>query len=76
MRRKLILAVCAVTIPFVFGLLSLAQTTTARLSGTVTDETGGVVPGAQVTVSNASTGAQRAVTTDERGRFTVPQLAP
>lgn len=50
------------------------QSTTATLSGTVTDERGAVVPGASVTVSNAAIGLQRQVTTGGDGHFTIPLL--
>ena len=49
----LLFAVCAV--PFA----ARAQTATANLSGTVTDQNGAVVPGTTVTVENPATGAKR-----------------
>jgi hypothetical protein len=52
----------------------MAQTTTATLSGTVTDESGAVLPGAQITVTNTATGVRRSVTTDSAGRFVASQL--
>ena len=55
---------------------SQAQTTTATISGVVTDESGGVLPGAQTTVENVETGVRRAVTTNARGLYLVPQLPP
>jgi Carboxypeptidase regulatory-like domain len=53
-----------------------AQAATATLSGTVVDEKGAVIPGASVTVSNASTGLQRRLLTDGVGRFNFPMLPP
>lgn len=53
-----------------------AQTTTATLSGAVTDETGGVLSGAQITISNVATGVKRSTAADDRGRFVVAQLPP
>jgi hypothetical protein len=53
-----------------------AQAATATLSGTVVDENGAVIPGASVTVSNASTGLQRRLLTDGVGRFNFPVLPP
>jgi len=41
----------------------------AELRGVVTDESGGIVPGASVTVSNATTGFTRTLTTDAAGRY-------
>ena len=56
--------------------LVLGQTTTAIISGTVTDETGGVLPGAEVSVLNVGTGAVRDTVSDDAGRYRVPELAP
>jgi hypothetical protein len=55
------------------GLL-LAQLDRGTISGTVTDETGAVVPGAQVIASLAETGLQRSVKTAEDGSYALPQL--
>ena len=46
----------------------------ARISGTVTDSTGGVIPGVEVTVTNLGTGVTRQAVTDDSGRYSVPQL--
>src|SRR6266404_5916752 len=59
-----------------FSSLAMAQTSSARISGTVTDESGGVLPAVQVTVRNSETGVQRNYTTDERGRYVAPELVP
>ena len=48
--------------------LVLGQTTTAIISGTVIDETGGVLPGAEVSVLNVGTGAVRNTVSDDEGR--------
>lgn len=54
----------------------VAQITTGVVSGTVTDETGGVLPGVTVVVRHLQTGATRTFLTDDGGRYSVPQLAP
>ena len=51
-----------------------AQTSFGRISGTVTDSTGAVVPNASVTVSDAATNFSRVVTTDENGYYTLTNL--
>ena len=53
----------------------LAQST-ATLSGVVTDPTGAVVPGAQVTVHSLATGLYRQLVTDSAGLYVVPSLEP
>ena len=51
-----------------------AQTFRGTILGTVTDPTGAVVAGAQVTVKNTGTGQERATTTSADGSYTVPEL--
>jgi hypothetical protein len=46
----------------------------ASISGTITDLTGGALPGAIVTVKNLETGAVRTITADEAGRYMAPSL--
>ncbi len=52
-----------------------AQTATgAQLSGIVTDESAGALPGAEVTVTQTDTGMTRFVITDERGGYVFTNL--
>jgi len=54
-----------------------AQLTRGIISGTVRDENGAVVPGAQVTItSNGSNLIKRGVTTDDQGFYRVAALDP
>ncbi|MBX7222910.1 MAG: TonB-dependent receptor [Blastocatellia bacterium] len=55
---------------------TLAQTDTARLSGVVTDPNGGVLAGANVTVTSLGTSRSITVQTNESGDFAVPALQP
>src|SRR5215470_18850027 len=55
---------------------STAQTTTAAFLGTITDSSGAVLPGAQVTASNVETGLKRTTITNEEGRFLLSELPP
>jgi len=50
--------------------------TTAEITGTVTDNTGAVIPAAEVTVTNVNTGSLRSVTTGQSGVYSVPFLQP
>ena len=51
-----------------------AQTTTGRISGTVTDASGAVLPGATITVMQTATGLTRTATTDEHGAYVFVDL--
>ena len=52
-----------------------AQTVTGTLQGTVTDASGGVLPGVAMTIRNEQTGAIREVMTNEVGFYVAPFLA-
>ena len=53
-----------------------AQTETGRVSGTVTDDQGGVLPGASVSLKNVGAGTTRATVTDTNGAFLFANVAP
>lgn len=67
---KLFVAVC------MFSFSVWAQTSAGLISGVVQDESGAVVPGANITVKNVDTGVSRSVLTDAAGRYNVPGLIP
>ena len=52
---------------------ALAQTTTGRLSGTVSGPDG-ALPGATILAEDSKTGRQQSVTADDQGHFIIPQL--
>jgi hypothetical protein len=53
-----------------------AQITTATVSGVVADETGGVLPGVSVTITNVDTGFSRSVLTNGGGAYHAAGLPP
>src|SRR5260370_25002534 len=53
-----------------------AQTTTGEITGTVTDSTGAVVPGATITVTDLTTNTRRSVQTNASGVYSLPALPP
>ncbi len=53
----------------------LAQTT-ATISGTISDQSGAVIPGAQVTVTNLDTGQTRNLQTNDAGLYYAAALSP
>ncbi len=63
----------------VFVLLSLtliAQESVGTVSGLVQDETGGVIPGVEVSLTNIATGAERNTVTGDAGIYTFNSMAP
>jgi hypothetical protein len=75
---------CKNTIKFLtvtFGVLLLclpafSQGNTGRILGTVTDQSGGVVAGATVTVIDTERGVNRTLTSDDAGEYNAPNLTP
>ena len=75
MKRKLI-QFCATILLLILStaIVGFAQSDTARLSGTITDQQGAAVSGASVTVTSTGTGRQSAVTTNDLGYYSVSAL--
>ena len=69
-----LLAVCFSALVFSAG--AYAQAGLGSVSGTVRDASGGVVPGANVIVTNDSKGIKRTLTTTDAGVFSAPALVP
>ncbi len=55
--------------------LAWAQVTTATILGTVQDDTGGVLPGVEITVTHLDTNTVRTSVTDDLGQYRVSQLS-
>ena len=64
---------------FIVALLAgslMAQQETGRITGTVKDQSGAVVPGASVAVKNIATNAERTAVTGRDGSYVVTNLQP
>ena len=70
----LFLAICA--IPGSQPARAQGVGSSGDLTGTVSDPSGGNVPGAKVTVTDEARGVSRTAVTDERGSYRVSGLAP
>jgi len=57
-------------------LAAQATASTASITGTVTDSSGAVVPGATVELENAATGQRYTATTSDAGTYTISNLTP
>jgi hypothetical protein len=58
-----------------FGFLHAQGVATGRISGTLTDDSGAVLPGVTVQATHLETGGSRSTVTDSGGRFTIADLA-
>jgi hypothetical protein len=56
--------------------LPQSNASSGEIKGTITDASGAVVPGANVTVTNTDTGFSRTAITDERGEYRILLLPP
>ena len=71
-RLLFILATC-VPLHWVAGV-AFAQRTTASIAGSIVDESDAAVPGAQVTIRNLVTGAERTVTSNDLGYYVLTAI--
>lgn len=76
MRNSLALFTAACLLLLCSLTVSAQSQTTGRIAGTVMDEKGAALPGAEVTVTNKATGEVRTVVADDSGHYIVPLLSP
>ena len=76
MRRVLRASSYAAIFLLLSGAVAWAQLSTAQLSGRVTDESGAVLPGVTVTVTQTDTAFTRADVTDSDGAYVLSNLPP
>jgi len=75
MKKSTLRAMTAAFLNLTFWVtIASGQITTATVSGTVVDETAGILPGVTVTIRNLETGAARNVVTDGGGDYRVTGL--
>jgi len=68
------IAVFSLTLAGLLSAAALGQAASAAISGTVQDETGGVLPGVEVLITNTDRGTTRTTVSDDEGRYNVPEL--
>src|ERR1700761_778232 len=64
------------TIMLLSGAVGFAQVETGQIAGTVTDQSGAVVAGATITITNTATNAERTAKTSESGTYQIISLEP
>jgi hypothetical protein len=73
---RILMATVWLALLLVTSLRLVGQTFTGDLLGTVKDSTGAVIPGANVTLTQVSTGAKFTATTDKSGDYLFTELQP
>src|SRR6185369_7087056 len=73
-RRSIVFALVVFSIAA--NLFSQSQTSSGDIRGTIVDSTGGVLPGAAITITNIDTRVERSATSDTFGNFRVFLLTP
>ena len=74
MHRVKVRILVLLIVAFVGGFAARAEVG-GKITGVVKDQSGAVIPGAAVVVTNTQTGAKLSATTDQEGAFTFPVLA-
>src|SRR4051812_9213867 len=78
-RLKVYLFLSAVLLLALVGMFSYpaySQVLYGSLVGTVTDQSGAVVPGATVSITDIQTGQTRGETSDSGGRYSIVNITP
>src|SRR6185436_11812345 len=77
MRNSLGRIVAIALLSLCTASLAMAQGSFGTIGGTATDQSGGVLPGVTVTLSNPGTiGGNQVTVTDARGAYQFPRLVP
>ena len=74
MKRILILLAVVSAFVIVTCVTAAGQGATAQISGTVKDQSGAVLPGAEITATQTETGTVRMTLSDETGSYVLPNL--
>jgi hypothetical protein len=70
------LRLCAGVVVLLLSIPAFSQVEQGRIFGSITDQSGGVIAGATVTVLDVARGVSRPLTTDSAGEYNAPNLLP
>src|ERR1700682_3811184 len=73
---KILVPLIVIVFDLSLAVSMYSQVTEATLSGTISDPSGGVIPGAQISISNTATGISKEFQAVTAGYYTAPNLAP
>src|SRR5258708_175360 len=74
MTKKLRIVGCLLLVPLFTALTAFGQTDTATIVGTVLDQSGAVLPNAEVTITNIGTNLKMTIKSDNSGNFVATPL--
>jgi Carboxypeptidase regulatory-like domain len=74
--QRAVLQLCCIALFLLLPPCLIAQTDTATLSGTITDQAGAIAPDVSVTITNEDTGISVQTKTNGAGIYDVPALIP
>src|SRR4029077_4428051 len=76
-KRVMVTVSCLFALSCIYSPGAMGQMAgTGSVTGTVPDPSGEIVVGAQVTLADTSTNAQRTATSNETGRYVFPNVPP
>ena len=76
MHHRVFRSLAVLALIILTGSRAHAQITAATITGTIKDDTGGILPGADVVARNSDTGIARSTVSNGDGTFTLPGLPP
>src|SRR5262249_33571889 len=77
LRPRIVTCVFSTTlVVLLFSFALSAQGNFGRILGSVKDQSGAVIPGAQISIIDKDRGLARSLVTDEVGLYNAPQLTP
>src|SRR5260370_28446260 len=76
LTRRIAFLLLATLGVLLFSVPLFSQGSNGRILGTVTDQSGGVISGATITLIDKDRGVARTLTTDDAGEYNAPQLLP
>jgi len=76
LMRRVVLAAFTLLVSLFPFTLAFGQSTSATVSGTVSDPSGAVLPGVSVTATNNGTAVASSNVTNEAGAYSIPGLLP
>ena len=73
---KIIASLMTAVMTLFCAVSMFSQVTGATLTGTISDPSGSVIAGAQISINNTATGASKDFQSDSAGYYSAPNLAP